>query len=494
MLRRVITHPATWIALGAFALYAFYALCRWPQFLPAGYDLGIFDQVVRSYAHFQAPIVSLKGDDFNIFGDHFHPILALLAPLYWVWDDPRILLIAQAALVAASTVWVYRFADRRMVTLGVPRRALAIVITLIYALGWPIQAMIDFDFHEIAFAIPLLAWAMDAYDRHSDRELLIAAGILLLVREDMGAIVFMLGLLRVFRKPRWPGVAMMLVGLLVFALVVGVVIPAFAANGYAYWNYSVLGASAGDAVHTLLTRPGDVLVALVTPTTKLVTLIALLAPLLALPLLSPLSLIALPILVQRFLADREALWGVTYHYNAPVWIIFTLAAIDGLARLLGWLPRADTATGRRTLAIVLIGIMAVVPVAGTVIRATNTEGLFPFGRMLSAQAWKQTPHILSQAASIGDIPPGTCVAVDDRLAPRLLRTNHVTVPGVSAHEPDYYVIDSYYERPATTPANWTTTETLDHALSLGYTVIAVHGTVLVLRSPAYAGPTARCGS
>jgi uncharacterized membrane protein len=84
VLRRVITHPATWIALGAFALYAFYALCRWPQFLPAGYDLGIFDQVVRSYAHFQAPIVSLKGDDFNIFGDHFHPILALLAPLYWV--------------------------------------------------------------------------------------------------------------------------------------------------------------------------------------------------------------------------------------------------------------------------------------------------------------------------------------------------------------------------------------------------------------------------
>ena len=68
------------------------------------------------------------------------------------------------------------------------------------------------------------------------------------------------------------------------------------------------------------------------------------------------------------------------------------------------------------------------------------------------------------------------------------------MPGVSAHEPDYYVIDSYYERPATTPANWTTTETLDHALSLGYTVIAEHGTVLVLRSPAYAGPTARCGS
>jgi len=30
---------------------------------------------VRHYAHFEAPIVTLKGDGYNIWADHFHPII-----------------------------------------------------------------------------------------------------------------------------------------------------------------------------------------------------------------------------------------------------------------------------------------------------------------------------------------------------------------------------------------------------------------------------------
>jgi len=63
-------------------LFAGYGLFRVYLLKCNGYDLGIFDQAVRRYAHFQAPIVTLKGDDFNILGDHFHPIIALWAPLY----------------------------------------------------------------------------------------------------------------------------------------------------------------------------------------------------------------------------------------------------------------------------------------------------------------------------------------------------------------------------------------------------------------------------
>ena len=62
------------------------------------YEYGIFDQAIRDYAHFRAPIVPLKGPGYNLLGDHFHPLIAVLAPLYWIWDDARMLLIAQAAL------------------------------------------------------------------------------------------------------------------------------------------------------------------------------------------------------------------------------------------------------------------------------------------------------------------------------------------------------------------------------------------------------------
>ena len=136
---------------------------------------------MRAYAHFHAPIVPLKGAAYNVLGDHFHPIIALIAPLYWIWNNPCVLLIVQAALIAGSIPVVYRFARRRTAA------ALALVICGAYAIGWAFQAMIDFDFHEVAFGVPLIALAIDALDRRADRSLLIYCGLLLLVREDMGA-------------------------------------------------------------------------------------------------------------------------------------------------------------------------------------------------------------------------------------------------------------------------------------------------------------------
>ena len=232
-----LRHPLTFLVPAAFAVYAVYAVSRYRQYLPAGYDLGIFDQAVRAYSRFRAPLVPLKGVGFDVLGDHFHPIIALLAPLYWIWDDPRVLLVAQAALIAVSAIPVWRFARRRWS--GTVSTALAVG----YVLGWPLQGMGDFDFHEIAFAVPLLAGLLDALDRRRDAELFVAGGLLLLVREDMGAVLLVVGLIRVFqRRPRWPGVVLAAVGALAFVVVVEVVIPAFAGGtGYQYWEYSVLG-------------------------------------------------------------------------------------------------------------------------------------------------------------------------------------------------------------------------------------------------------------
>ena len=54
---------------------------------------------------------------------------------------------------------VYAFALRRM------SRAGALVVAAAYGLSWAIQAMVDFDFHEVAWGVPILAVAVDALDR-----------------------------------------------------------------------------------------------------------------------------------------------------------------------------------------------------------------------------------------------------------------------------------------------------------------------------------------
>ena len=84
------------LLVAAAALYVTHSFLRYATYEAKGYDLGIFDQVVRQYALFNAPLSSVKGVDFHILGDHFHPILALLAPFYWVWPDPRMLGVVMA--------------------------------------------------------------------------------------------------------------------------------------------------------------------------------------------------------------------------------------------------------------------------------------------------------------------------------------------------------------------------------------------------------------
>ena len=49
-------------------------------------DLGIFDQAVWHLSRFERPFSSVKG--YSIFGDHFHPIIALFVPFYWVLRGP----------------------------------------------------------------------------------------------------------------------------------------------------------------------------------------------------------------------------------------------------------------------------------------------------------------------------------------------------------------------------------------------------------------------
>src|SRR5947208_3185542 len=73
-----------WAAL-LFVTYAGFAARRHALMRSSGYDLGIFEQMVRGYAELQAPLVPLRGTNFNGLGDHFDPIVALIAPPYALW-------------------------------------------------------------------------------------------------------------------------------------------------------------------------------------------------------------------------------------------------------------------------------------------------------------------------------------------------------------------------------------------------------------------------
>ncbi|MFK0265750.1 DUF2079 domain-containing protein [Streptomyces angustmyceticus] len=399
-----------WTAGLFFAAYALLAVCRFRTLSTSSWDLGIFEQAIRGYAHFRAPIVDLKGPGTNILGDHFSPVLIVLAPLYRLFPSSLTLLIAQAALFAVSAIPVTRAAAR---TLG---RVPGLALGLAYGTSWGVQKAVDFDFHEIAFALPLIAFALEAVLRGRWTAVVCWAAPLVLVKEDLGVTAAVIGALALIRTRRASPLAIALVafGITATAVTLGVLIPGFNGSGsYDYW--SKFGSDGGGLTIPLDTAVRTTLWVLL-PTTGL------------LALRSPLLLVALPTLGWRFLSHEPHYWGIDWHYNAVLMPVVFLALIDALPR-----ARVSTRPWLRSYAHHLPA--AVVSVA---LALTTT---LPLARLTEAATYRTPPDAVAAGKLLDRIPDGASVESDIRPLSRLTGRTRVFWTGdTGGLAPDYVAV------------------------------------------------------
>lgn len=420
----VRAHPVRLCAVALFALYAAVSLTRHLVGWTGGYDLGIFTEAVRGYASFGAPIADLKGWDYHLLGDHFHPILVVLVPAFWLWPSPAVLLVAQAALVAWSAAVVGRFAVDRL-----GRRAGLAVLTG-YGLSFGVLFTVLFDFHEVAFAAPLTALACVALAEGRWRAAVAWSLLLLLVKEDFGLTVAAVGVYLFLRRQRFLGAAVAVVGLTVQVLVVLVALPYFNPHGtFDYWG--VFGGSSGSdpGAGQLLTILGELPKRLVWPPVKLGTLVVTFGITAFVALRSPLVLLAVPTLVWRFLGGKPDYWGLDMHYSLVLMPVVFLAAVDAVLRLRGSARPAAHTWARWSLRVIpIVGLLPLV--AGSVI---GLGGQYPL---------PSTAHQRAVAEVVAQVPDGARVAATNRVAPQLAARARVALYPRDLAGADWVLVDS----------------------------------------------------
>ncbi|MFF5259165.1 DUF2079 domain-containing protein [Actinomadura viridis] len=436
------------VALTA-AIYAASSLLRLRDFRAGTYDLVIFDQAVRSYSRLGAPVAMVKGvhngfgPDFSVLGDHFSPLLAVLAPLYRIHDGPETLLVAQAVLFALAIVPVWRYAARR---LGAPS---AHLVAAAYAMSWPIAEALAFDFHEVAF-VPLLSALMaERHDAGRRGQAALAAFALLLVKEDMGLLVAGFGLVLLTMKgERRSGLVHIAAGLAAAWLSSRVLITAFGGDNDYYWAYGSLGEDMPHAVLHVLTQPWVVPAVLASPPVKLLTIALLVLPLLLLPLRSPLTLAVLPLLAERMLADRfPNWWEPRYHYNAFLIALLVMAAADGVHRLREREPSGEARAPRpfRTWPPARVYARAIravpfarairairafrawspawirphLPAAAILAATLVTVPFFAFADLADPNLYRHDERARAAAQAVARVPDGALVETPNRLGPAL---------------------------------------------------------------------------
>ncbi len=216
-----------WVLI-LFVLYATLSIIRHNHFESGGFDLGIFDQAVWQYAHFQTPYNTIK--ERFILGDHLTLTLPLLAPLFWIWDDVRMLLMLQAFWISFSTFAIYKLVILRKFSL-----LAALCLSVTYSLFYGIQYAVFFDFHSVIIGVGLLPWVAYFLESGKKKLLLIAIVLLLLTQENMGFALASLSFLYLF-QPRYRRFALVSIFFgLVFSLIASKLVAAFSPVGFEYW-------------------------------------------------------------------------------------------------------------------------------------------------------------------------------------------------------------------------------------------------------------------
>ena len=431
------------IAAAVFACYAAMSGYRYLRLASTSWDMGIFTEYVKRYAHLQAPIVDARAPGMNLLGDHFHPVVAVLAPFFRLFPSPLTLLIAQALLAALSVIPVTRAAQQLLGT------AAGRAIGVAYGLSWGLQQMIDNDFHEIAFAVPLLAFSLSALVRGRVRAAVLWALPLVLVKEDQGFTVAAIGLLIAFGyRHRIAGLVLAAWGLAWSLVAITVLIPHFSpTHTYLYWS---LGGNLSGSGHRA-SLAGLLHQVFASSDVKLPTLVMILLPTAFLALRSPIVLAVLPSLALRFIATNSAYWSTQWHYNATVMPIVFIAAIDGMSRIRA--ARAAAGTGMNG-GPASIGAAAGTGMNGGPARArpagasrwrsqdanrwarkladqAERHGTammlaicaalafqFPLSSLWSPQTYQLGPHVAAARAAMALVPNGSTAATDiDLLAP-----------------------------------------------------------------------------
>ena len=346
------------VVIGAWVMI-YYSIVQWETMKPVpSWDLAIFSELAKAYAHFQTPIVPVKGDGYNLLGDHFHPILILLGPIWRLFPTPLSLLITQDLLLAFSAWPLTRLASR------LTNPWVAGGLGLVYVLSWGMQGAVAAQFHEIAFAMPLLAYASVAFVERRWGAVTAWSVPLVLVKEDMGLTVLMIGVAVILTSavPAWYrtctvirpggrgadgldaagdaagnaagsapkddaarnrrrglrlGVGMIVGGIAAFLFAIQVFLPAFNINGV--WDYGLSSQDQPTSPDALTQKATVVVMLILTSGIVGVT--------------SPWLLVVLPTLAWRFLGSVEFYWvWDNWHYNATLMPIALGALLDVVAR------------------------------------------------------------------------------------------------------------------------------------------------------------------
>ncbi|PTN10291.1 DUF2079 domain-containing protein [Mangrovibacterium marinum] len=308
-------------------------------------DLGIFNHAIYNYAHFKTSYFSLgltpqETGIIECLGNHFSPLIFLLAPFYFIFGTYT-LLIVQVAFIIAGGIGSYRYSS-----LLTENEFTKQTVMIHFFCIWGIYSALAFDFHLNVIAAMLVPWLFVFNKKGNIKSLLLVSILILLTRENMSLwLAFIFTGLWIDKKLRFSGFTKLIypaaiaISIIYFVTVTSYIMPGFVPyeSSGQLARYSHLGNNLSEIVKTIILEPFQSVKMLFSNTkqgdiyqpikTELHLMVLLAGGWLF--LFRPSFLVMLvPIYFQKLLSNDPGMWGINYHYSIEFVPILSLLFIE----------------------------------------------------------------------------------------------------------------------------------------------------------------------
>lgn len=351
------------------------------------FDLGNMEQAMWGILHGDPLHMTTFYPATNRMFIHVEPIFFFLAPLYALWQDPRMLLFLQAALVAVGAIPLFLLARHKFHS-----ELLALGFGFAYLLLPALHQATFIQFRALTLAVPFILFAYYFFERKKHSLSFIFFLLAMMCREDIAFMVLLFGLVFILIRKQWRfGSVLAGIALLWLLVVFLIIYPAFAVSDspVQYSLFSSFGGSPRDVVVTIFQHPFHFL-SYTLQLDKLSYVLYLFLPFLLFGFFKP-SLL-LPAIVSFgvvfFHKDATGLMSGRLHYHAPIMAPLMLASVYGASWVFKKLHHVKNIQALVAVTMVCVGFL-LLPQSISYLGITSEMGYFP-GEYSEAQ--KQTAH------------------------------------------------------------------------------------------------------
>jgi uncharacterized membrane protein len=278
-------------------------------------DNVFFDRAIWKVSQFQAPIVRhFVLGEINILGDHFHPTIFLMSPLYWFSSSQSVVLLGMVLAYSLSAVVLMKIGYKL-----VANRIITNILLISYFLYIGTQNAFLYGFHELNLMPLFFSLVFYALVFNKKKLFWLSIFLLLLTKETMAPVVIGIGMFIFFWYPKKRKTAgfLILISILYFLIVTKVVIPFFS----------------GRFIYQQISHPNSISEAIsqfFNPIEKSEVIFKTFASFGFLPII---NLFFLPIILQDFLIrflfspNWVTQYTINYHYNIVLAPMMFLSSI-----------------------------------------------------------------------------------------------------------------------------------------------------------------------